>query len=61
MWVVAFWWMKLDALSLVEYVYYVTLRERGGVKVLLCFILNFSDFLTKFVTGREGGVKNGYF
>jgi len=32
-----------------------------GVKVLLSFILNFSDFLTKFVTRREGGAKNGHF
>jgi len=31
--------------------------EGEGVKVLLRIILNFSDFFTKFVTGKEEGSK----
>jgi len=32
--------------------YYVILRGEGGVLALLCFIFNFSGFLTNFFTGK---------
>jgi len=35
------------------------LRNAWGIKVLLRFILNFSDLLSKSVTYGRGGFKNG--